>query len=281
MMPSGKEMGMNATLLLAEESITIRKVVNIVFRKKSVNVSVVSNRKELFAASQSLNPDIILISSTFPDLRLSEDLALLSKSSNNHSKPIILLAHRGEGLDAKKARSLGATSLLFKPLDNRELLRIVEKILSGEKEALAEELPQQPTVRTREPAPAAKQPPPQPVNVTESLQPPSVKLPTGTPEERARVLMEIIESYLNENVVLLTNALAKNLAPKIAPEVASRIMEEIDLTQLPGQIMELMKGIIQDLVPRLAESLISREIEQLKNEAVRLMEMEEEEFRDD
>ncbi len=264
---------MAVKLLLADESFTVRKVVQIIYRTTDTKVSVVSNPEELFSVFKSLEPDIILLSATFPEINVKRDIKTFIRS-DNLPVPVILLAERSSSITAKKSKQLGANGFLFKPLDNRDLKKTVDELLSEEDEAPAVEAETtiSPAVRDAEEEKiSAVAEPSTATPVEAAVVPPVPIMTTAAPEQRTRVLMEIMESFLNENVVLITDSLAKQLAPKIAPEVAGKIMEGIDFTNLPYKVATIIDSVIQDLVPQLAEELISREIDNIKEEAARIL----------
>ena len=259
---------MGVKLLLADESITIRKVVQIIYRNSDTQVATASDVNDLVSSIKSVSPDVILLSSTFPGVNIQTDIRALCQAQDNTAIPVLLLADRGENIDAQTSLALGASAFLYKPLDNRELKKTVEAVLQAAASQVAEmETSVQPSVAGDEPEGQAAPESPQLPQLTPLVS----KSAQQTPEQRARVLMEILESYLNENVVLLTDALAKNLAPKIAPEIAGKILEQIDLSELPFKIARIIEGVISDLVPQLAEELISREIDKIKDEAGRIV----------
>ncbi len=262
---------MPTRLLLADESITIRKVVQIIFRNTNTEVSTAGNRMELLSLAKTLNPDVILLSVNFPGIDLQTDVKTMSELPGKNPIPVVLMANRGESIDSTYGQGLGADGILYKPLDNRELKRAVDHILRSS-------LPStQPSETAHKTPPKSKEKPKQtPPNEPLKIVTPAVnESQTGTPEQRARVLMDIFESYLNENVILLTDALAKHMAPRIASDVAGKILESIDFSSLPSQVATIIEGVIQDLVPQLAETLIQREIDMIKEEAAHLISRDE------
>jgi len=261
---------MAVKLLLADESFTVRKVVQIIYRSTDTQVSVVTNSEELFSGFKSLEPDLILLSATFPEINIKRDIKTFIRS-DNLPVPVVILAERSSAVDSKKSKKLGASGFLFKPLDNRDLKKTVDELLKEEAEPPAIEA--ETTISPAVKAPEADMPVEKPAAASGEvlIVPPVPAMTTASPEQRARVLMEIMESYLNENVVLISDSLAKQLAPKIAPEVAGKIMESIDFTNLPYKVATIIDSVIQDLVPQLAEELISREIDNIKEEAARIL----------
>ncbi|MCD4655875.1 response regulator [bacterium] len=253
---------MGLKLLLADESITIRKVVLKVFSNPDYEVASVKNHDEILKAAKRLHPDIVLLSANFPEIDLTEDIAKIAKLSSQPNS-IILLGDRGNGLDPEKSLELGAGGFIYKPLDNRELLKTIDSILGKTPE-------KSDTIQS--PVEENKQ------NAILSTIAPVVPDTTGQDiDKRAEILFDLFESYFSENMVLLTDTMTKALIPKIAADISSRVIESLEMTELPKQIMTMTKGIVNDLVPQIAERVISREIASIKEEAIRLIEAEDDE----
>jgi DNA-binding response OmpR family regulator len=265
---------MGMKLLLADESIAVRKAVQIVFRMSDTEVAFAGNSEELVSITKSLKPDIALVSTSLPGLNLKTDIQSLT-GNNQNRLPVVLLADRDAQLTHTSSKKLGAAGLLIKPLDDREMKNMLDQILNAP-EPDVEKMDTQ-THDAVDVEPSTDSFDESLISAASELTTPSLKEATiGSPEQRAQILMEILESYLNENSILLTDSLAVNLAPKLAPEVAGKIIESIDFSDLSFKIATIVEGVIQDLVPQLAENLITQEIDKIKEEAVRLINSEEE-----
>jgi len=264
---------MGRKLLLADESIAVRKAVQIVFRTSDTEVAFAGNSEELISITKSLKPDIALVSASLPGLNLKKDIKSLA-GSNKKVLPVVLMASRTAKFTDVSSRKLGAAGLLIKPLDDREMKNLLELILDP-RDADVEKMDTKThgTVNVRKDAAGFDE---HLMSAASELSTPTLKEATvGSPEQRAQILMEILESFLNENSVLMTESLAANLAPRLAPEVAGKIIESIDFSDLSFKIATIVEGVIQDLVPQLAENLITQEIDKIKEEAVRLINSEE------
>ncbi|MBN1297642.1 response regulator [bacterium] len=255
-------------LLLADESITIRKVVTKVFSRDNFEVATVENHDDAISAARDFQPDVVILSSDLPGLDLNRGVASISNSAASKNI-VILMGNRGDNLDETQSIKLGAQGFVYKPLDNRILKRVIEQLLI------------QPTIK----APAAKST--AETAKADSLSAETISAPdipeftAETIDQRAEILLDLFESYFNENMVVITDTMTKALAPRIAADISSRIIERLEITDLPKQIMAMTKGIVNDLVPQIAERVITREIESIKAEALRLLEAEEDDNDDD
>lgn len=252
-------------LLLADESITVRKVFCRTFSTDNFEVAWVDPPEEIIDTVKKLQPDFVLLSDNFPGLNMEIDIPTISELSSQ-PRSVILMSHRGDVLNLEKSIELGAGGFILKPLDNRVLTKTIDDLLLKNAEKSAETVPASAPAAGQAPAPA----------VSSSR----IAIPGSTGEsvdQRARILFDIFESYFNENMVLITDSMTKALAPRIASDISSRVIEHLGITDLPRQIITMTKGIVKDLVPQIAERVISREIESIKTEAIRLLEDEDEE----
>ncbi|HPQ39883.1 MAG TPA: response regulator [bacterium] len=249
-------------LLLADDSITIRKVVTKVFTGDHYELATVETHEDFFGVAKKLQPDVVIVSADLPGLDLTSDLKKIADLSSPNPT-LILMGQRGNGLNIEESQKLGAQGFVYKPLDNRELVRTIEL------------LRQQPTVKsTPAKAPSRKSAELAPGTPASVIAPMIPDTAGETMDQRAEILLDLFESYFSENMVIITDTLTKAMAPRIAGDIASQIIEKLGITELPKQIMSMTKGIVNDLVPQIAERVISREIENIKAEAIRLLEAE-------
>jgi DNA-binding NarL/FixJ family response regulator len=250
---------MSIKLLLADESITIRKVFQKVFSESDYEIAWIDRHDEILESVKNLKPDFVLLSDTFPGVNLETDIKEIAGVSS-HPRSVIVMAHHGDSIDSETSALWGAAGFVYKPLDNRILKSTIDELLR---------LGTQPA---DSPAGTAQ-------TSTQSAGITSTRLhipdtPADTLNRRAKILFDIFESYFNENLVILSDSMTKTLAPRIAADISSRIIEHLQITDLPKQIMKMTKGIVNDLVPQIAERVVAREIESIKAEAIRLLEEE-------
>lgn len=251
-------------LLLADDSITIRKVVTKAFAGNDYEVATVETHEDIVGTMEKLHPDVVIVSADLPGLDLDTDIEQLVNLSAP-SNAVILMGQRGNGIDAETSLKLGARGFVYKPLDNRELKKTIEKIF------------QQPTVTEKAAKKAGSKSAELAEGTPDSVIAPVIPKAAGeSMDQRAEILLDLLESYFSENMVVITDTITKALAPRIAADVSSQIIESIGITELPKQIVSMTKGIVNDLVPQIAERVITREIENIKAEAIRLLESEDE-----
>ena len=113
---------MNNKLLLADDSITIRKVVGIIFANEDYILSVVDNGNAALEKAREIIPDIILADVLMPGNTGYEVCAEVRRDPVLKDIPILLLTGAFEPFDEKKARESGADDFISKPFESQHLI---------------------------------------------------------------------------------------------------------------------------------------------------------------
>lgn len=113
-------------LLLADDSITIQKVVDLTFTDEGVNVLCASNGREAIAALEWFAPDIILADVFMPEMTGYEVCAYVKQNDKFKHIPVMLLVGSFEPFDEEEARRVGANDILTKPFQS--IRRLIEKV---------------------------------------------------------------------------------------------------------------------------------------------------------
>ena len=123
-------MAMGTNLLLADDSITIQKVVNLTFADEGMNVTTVGNGDLALAKIEEMTPDIVMLDVHMPGLNGYEICEKLKLSEKYRNIPVILLVGSFEPFDENEARRVGADDFLTKPFQSiRQLINKVGSLL--------------------------------------------------------------------------------------------------------------------------------------------------------
>jgi CheY-like chemotaxis protein len=120
---------MKRRILLADDSVTIQKVIELTFMDEDYEVRAVSNGDEALALLPEANPDFVIADVHMPGAN-GYEVCRRSKQLRPEI-PVLLLVGTFEPFDEAQARSAGADSFLKKPFDSQELLQRVEELLSS------------------------------------------------------------------------------------------------------------------------------------------------------
>ncbi|MCM3902410.1 MAG: response regulator [Pyrinomonadaceae bacterium] len=131
-------------LLLADDSITIQKVVALTFADEGVEVVTVGDGREAIEKLQGITPDIVLADVFMPKANGYEVCEYIKQNAKLKHIPVMLLVGSFEPFDEVEARRVGADDILTKPFQS--IRRLIDKVggLVGNKaadEATTAELP--------------------------------------------------------------------------------------------------------------------------------------------
>ncbi|WP_321532435.1 response regulator [uncultured Desulfuromonas sp.] len=122
---------MGKKLLLADDSVTIQKVIEITFADKDYQLQIADNGDQALTMAQQDCPDLILADVFMPGkdgYELCEALRALPELA---AVPVLLLAGTFEPFDESKANAVGATDWITKPFSSQELVDKVAEMLSN------------------------------------------------------------------------------------------------------------------------------------------------------
>jgi CheY-like chemotaxis protein len=174
---------MKRRILLADDSVTIQKVIELTFMDEDYEVRAVSNGDDAVRLLPEMKPDFVIADVHMPGANGYE---VCRRSKQLHPDvPVLLLVGTFEPFDEAQARAAGADSHLKKPFDSQELLQRVEE-LSAARSAAAPAAAAGPTPTgvadwAAQPAPAplplsdwTAEPPPPPAAAPAAPAPPAM-----------------------------------------------------------------------------------------------------------
>lgn len=118
-------------LLLADDSLTIQKVVELVLADEHFEIKTVNDGEAALEAIESFGPHIVLADIEMPKLN---GYQLCEKIKNNASTvhlPVVLLAGAFEPFDEEYAKAVGADDYIIKPFESQELISKVKSLMVG------------------------------------------------------------------------------------------------------------------------------------------------------
>lgn len=122
---------MSKRLLLADDSITIQKVIQITFAHEDYELTITDNGDSAFARAKELLPDLVLADVYMPGKNGYELCAAIKQEPALQHIPVLLLAGSFEPFDEGKARSAGAESWIEKPFESQALIDRVAALLNA------------------------------------------------------------------------------------------------------------------------------------------------------
>jgi CheY-like chemotaxis protein len=113
-------------LLLADDSITIQKVVELTFADEGVKVVCVNNGREAIELLDDFLPDVVLADVFMPLVSGYEVCEYIKQNEKLKHIPVMLLVGSFEPFDEEEARRVGANDTLTKPFQS--IRRLLDKV---------------------------------------------------------------------------------------------------------------------------------------------------------
>jgi CheY-like chemotaxis protein len=119
-------------LLLADDSITIQKVVNLTFADEGIEVISVGDGNSAMEKFEEFTPDLVMADINMPGLSGYEICERIKSSDATRRIPVILLVGSFEPFDEREAQRVGANDYLTKPFQSiRQLVSKVSDLLNS------------------------------------------------------------------------------------------------------------------------------------------------------
>jgi len=121
---------MASRILLADDSITIQKVVNLTFADEGIEVVAVSSGDMAERRLQEVSPDLVLADIFMPGKNGYELCEAIKENSQFQHVPVVLLVGAFEPFDQAEANRVRADAHLTKPFESRTLVETVRRLIS-------------------------------------------------------------------------------------------------------------------------------------------------------
>ena len=118
-------------LLIADDSVTIQRVIELTFADQGVDVIAVGNGQAAIDRAGQERPDIVLADAAMPERDGYEVAAFIKSRPELSHIPVLLLAGAFEPIDEGRARAAGCDGVLVKPFEPQMVISRVKDLLSG------------------------------------------------------------------------------------------------------------------------------------------------------
>jgi len=121
---------MSRTVLVADDSPTIQRVVQLAFADEAdIDVVVVSSGSEAIEQIEARHPDLVLVDTGMVDRTAYEVAESIKRDSAHSQTPVVLLTGAFEPVDETRAREAGCRAVLVKPFEPAKLVSTVRELL--------------------------------------------------------------------------------------------------------------------------------------------------------
>src|SRR5437868_4975385 len=239
---------MRRTILLADDSPTIRRLVRQTFAEGSYEIVEVSNGEAAIKRLDEVRPSIVLADIYMPGKNGYEVCSHVRNHPTLGDIPVVLLVGAFDAFDEEVARQSGATANITKPFEPGALIELVKSLAPVEEEPEPEPV-QMPVQmideedRVAEPEPEielkleektpAPAPEPTPVPVPPSSAPPASEDLLGLetifkdePEAAGGITEEDIDRIADRVIQRLSAQVIESIAWDIVPDITEKIVRE-------------------------------------------------------
>ena len=155
---------MSHRILLADDSLTIQKVIELTFSGTEFELKAVGNGDLALPLLDAYAPDIVLADCVMPGKSGYELCEEIKSRPGGRYVPVVLLTGTFEPFDKPRAEHAGADSCVTKPFDSQGLAALVRDLVKKAAEERAAAPPEPP------PAPEPPPPPPPPAGPPPSVE---------------------------------------------------------------------------------------------------------------
>ena len=125
------------TLLLADDSVTIQRVIELTFAEEDVKVVAVSDGDQAIERLESAPPDIVLADIGMPGKNGYEVARYVKQTPKLSHIPVVLLTGAFEPVDQSRAAEAGCDGVLAKPFEPQLVIGRVKELLAGPRRVTA------------------------------------------------------------------------------------------------------------------------------------------------
>lgn len=276
---------MPKTLLLADDSVTIQRVIELTFANEDVQVVSVGDGRRAVERLDGDVPDIILADVNVPEVDGYALAEFVKQSPRLRHVPVLLLAGAFEPVDHERVQATGCDGVLVKPFEPQQLVTRVKALLDREAPvmvAVAADLharPDEPSAHVAPPPapephtssfaesfgdPEPLEPPTRPVwelglpdPINQPSRPIESAAPTAAPPQAQPSRVSLVSAF---SALLAAEQSGHAPAPAQVAPVTEATVEDAVRRVLVRMTDDLVRRIVLDT----AERLIKEEIEKIK-----------------
>jgi CheY-like chemotaxis protein len=128
-LPADKVTGRMRTLLLADDSVTVQRVIALTFAEEDIQVVSVSDGQQAMEKIAAQTPDIVLAGTSLPQVNGYELARFIRNKPELKSVPVLLLSGAFETVDEARLLSSGANGYIEKPVEPTVVIGRVKELL--------------------------------------------------------------------------------------------------------------------------------------------------------
>jgi len=224
---------MRRTILVADDSPTIRRLVTQIFADGNFQIVEVNNGDAAIKSFEEVRPSVVLADIYMPGRNGYQVCTYVRNHPQLGQTPVVLLVGAFDAFDDNAAKQAGATASITKPFEPTALIELVTSVMPTD---VPEIEPQSP----REPVPV-----PEPVVETVAATDPPAKAVPAAPESEDLLGLESI--FKNE-----ASASAAGITEKDIDRIVDRVIQRLST--------KVIESIAWEVVPDITERIVREEM---------------------
>lgn len=261
---------MTRKMLLADDSITIQKVVELVLAEEGFEIKAVNNGEEALAAIETFKPDVVLADIEMPKMNGYQLCEKLKAHPVTKNVPVILLSGAFEPLDEELARHVKADSFVIKPFESQELIsKINAALVSASTMAETAEAVEAVEAEVFAEAVGAEED----LWAMEAVEGVSVETPAGIEEVSAEEVsiaqaLEAAEIQVRKEMPEIQIPSKEEFIPLFKKAVDERVASALSAIDIKGVMLESLMPVLKDSVEKILWKIAPELTERLVKEVL-------------
>lgn len=239
------------TILLADDSATIQRLVVQTFADTTFDIVSVSNGDAAIRKFEEIHPDAVLADIYMPGKNGFEVCAHVKAHESLATTPVILLVGAFDAFDEATATQAGAAAHITKPFEPRALIELVRSFLPRQEEEIPE--PSAPVVPVAEV-----------VAIVESVQaaPPAPSVSSAAPSPSASAVSADdllgLEELFQPEIVMVPAEFPAPLRDEEVDRIADLVIQKLST--------QIIESIAWDVVPDIVAKVLRDELKRTTHE---------------
>ena len=229
------------TILLADDSPTIRRLVTQTFADANFKIVEVNNGDAAIKTFEEVKPNIVLADIYMPGQNGYQVCTYIRKHPQLGQTPVVLLVGAFDAFDEDAAKESGATASITKPFEPGALIDLVKSVLEVDAESQAEAVSGSGTGPKTEVLSQAAS--------ADSSKPAEIEM---RPHEEGEDLLGLGTIFKEEE----TPAPVSSISEQDIERIADRVIQKVS-----AQVIE---SIAWDIVPDITEKIVREELKRNK-----------------
>jgi len=229
------------TILLADDSPTIRRLVTQTFADANFKIVEVNNGDAAIKTFEEIKPNIVLADIYMPGQNGYQVCTYIRKHPQLGQTPVVLLVGAFDAFDEDAAKESGATASITKPFEPGALIDLVKSVLEVDAESQAEAASGSDTGPKTEVLSQAAS--------ADSSKPAEIEM---RPHEEGEDLLGLGTIFKEEETAAPTSTLSEQDIERIADRVIQKVSAQV------------IESIAWDIVPDITEKIVREELKRNK-----------------